>query len=178
MAYYYFDFNDPEKQKALSLVSSVISQLCAQRASLCSHTRDLYIKNQEGLHKPLLYDLLQTLGSTIKDFHSVYIVIDALDECPQKDQQRDELLQIIEEIHNWNMTQSRILVTSRKESDIDDVLQPLLTEPALCVQSGRVHADIQLHVHNELRDLAKKKRWSTDLVTEMQDVLVNGANGM
>lgn len=114
----------------------------------------------------------------IKDYHTVYIVIDALDECPQKDEQRDELLRIIEEIHKSNMTQLRILVTSRREYDISDVLEPLLTDSAVCIQSAQVKADIQLHVQNELKDLAKKKRWKPNLVSEIQEVLVNGANGM
>lgn len=178
LAYYYFDFNDPSKQKVSHLLSSIIAQLLSQNKGLPQRCRQLFEKANEGRQIPLLKDLKDTLGCLLKEFNDVFIVVDALDECPEKNEEREELLSTVEELHSWSRRELHLLVTSRRLPDIEAVLDPILTTPAISIQNEQIDVDIQLHIKCELAAISKKRKWSDDLKTEVEDALVKGANGM
>ena len=71
------------------------------------------------------------------------IVLDALDEC----EDREEFLPCFEELHKSGNI--RILVTSRKEKDIRDVLRIHVTI-ALDQEGKHIHADMEKHIRQEL----------------------------
>lgn len=178
LAYYYFDFNDPKKQTATNFLSSIIAQLCSQTGYLPERARSLYLKCHEGRQRPLLQDLMGLLGWLHREFEDVYIVVDALDECAEAHGEREELLEMIEAIHAWDSKAVHLLATSRRELDIEAVVSPLLTRPAVAIQEEQVNADIKIHVECEVGVIARKKRWSGDLVAEVEAALVGGSNGM
>ena len=176
--YYYFDFNDLEKQKASSFLSSVVAQLCSQSTRLLDGAQDIYHKCHDGHQKPTLKDLQAALDRILKGFGKVFLVMDALDECSMEDNEREQLLKIINNIHVSSSQSLHLLATSRRESDIEAVLVPMLTIPAISIQSARVDADIKIHVRSELGALGKRKNWPHDLLTEIEETLVREANGM
>ena len=114
----------------------------------------------------------------MEEFSDVFIVVDALDECPEKNEEREELLSSVEELHSWSKRELHLLVTSRRLSDIEAVLDPILTTPAISIQNEQINVDIQLHIKSELAAISKKRKWSDDLKAEVEDALVKGANGM
>jgi hypothetical protein len=77
----------------------------------------------------------------------VYIIVDALDECSE----REELLVLIEDIIDWKLTTLHTLATSRKEQDIEDCLSTLVSNE-IDIQSTLVDADIRVHVRERLRN--------------------------
>ena len=176
--YYYFDFNDLEKQKASSFLSSVVAQLCSQSTTLLDGAQDIYHKCHDGHQKPTLKDLQAALDRILKGFGKVFLVMDALDECCMEDNEREQLLKIINNIHVSSSQSLHLLATSRRELDIEAVLVPMLTIPAISIQSARVDADIKIHVRSELGTLGKRKNWPHDLLTEIEETLVREANGM
>lgn len=103
-----------------------------------------------------------------------FLVIDALDECTQ----REELLDLIEEICSWKLLSLKILTTSRSERDIEDVLSTLST--CICIESAEIDSDIRLYVDKRLNSDHKLKKWSSNaaLTKEIRMALVNGADGM
>jgi len=117
------------------------------------------------------------LASFVDNFDDVSIVIDALDECP-KDGERGELLDAISDIKSRLMDNFHTLVTSRREPDIEAVLLPLVTTPAISLQGSHVDMDIQAHISHQLATDPKLKKWSPEIKLEIEHALTTGANGM
>jgi len=119
-AYFYFDFNDSEKQNVQSFVSSLIVQLCRQLPELPEELEDLHSKCHNGQQILTVQRLTTALKNMIGSFRSVLIVVDALDECPKSTEERDELLGIMMDISRSGY---QLLVTSRMETDIADAFK-------------------------------------------------------
>ena len=117
------------------------------------------------------------MGS-LEGLEDAFVVADALDECPKDNDEREELLKIFETIHGWTKSSLHLLATSRRETDIESALNPLLCLPAIPIGDDQVDADIRIYVKSELEALSKQKRWPRDLVIEVEETLVRGATGM
>ena len=178
LAYYYFDFNEPTKQKAANFLSSVIAQLCFQCSVLPDGVKRLYQRCNDGNQTPTWKDLLTALKGSLEGLENAFIVADAVDECPKDNNEREDLLKIVNSVHGWANSSLHLLTTSRRETDIESALAPLLCLPAISIGSAQVDADIKVYVKSELERLSKEKRWPRDLAIEIEDTLVRGATGM
>jgi ankyrin repeat domain-containing protein 50 len=177
LAYFYFDFNDPEKQKISNLVSCLLAQLCNKLDDLPDQLKVLYKGCSEGQHRASVHDLKVILPLVVKDIEDVFIVIDGLDECA-KIGERGELLTLVEEIHAWSLSKLHLLVTSRPEPDIKSLLAPLVESQAISIQGSQVDSDINLHIRSQLSTDPKLKKWPNDVKVEIENALTARANGM
>ena len=172
-AYFYFDFNDLTKQQTQNMIRSLIVQLLGK----LSHTPDMlkrvYAQSQNGQRQPSAEDLEDVLHYLLSAYREVFIVLDALDECSD----RDLLLDTIEKVRGWNFSGLHLLATSRKENDIDLVIQPLATHQ-VSIQNALVDADIQVYILDRLKNDPKLKKWPTSVQQEIQEALLKGAQGM
>ena len=92
-AYFYFDFNDTEKQLSKNLIRTQLSAQC----SICPVALlRLHSHHQGGSRQPKTGDLIDVLKHLMETFQAVFIVADALDECTD----RDDLLDFIEMYRN------------------------------------------------------------------------------
>ena len=178
LAYYYFDFNEPTKQKAANFLSSVLAQLCSQCSVLPDGVRRLHQRCNDGNQRPTSKDLLTALIASLEGFEDAFVVADALDECPKDNDEREELLNILKIIHGWANSSLHLLITSRRETDIESAIAPLLCLPAISIGDAQVDTDIRIYVKSELEALSKQKKWPRDLVIEVEETLVRGATGM
>lgn len=96
IAYFYFDCNEPGKQNATSFVSTLIAQLCNHLAELPEELTKLYETCNNGTQVAALYSLQAALFEVAKKLDTVFIVADALDECPNDRNLRVDLLELIE----------------------------------------------------------------------------------
>jgi hypothetical protein len=83
--YFFFDFNDPNKQKAEDMVKSLIWQLAAKSKPTVAFLQALYSEHHVQPVKTTLpiktwTDILLKL---LLKQHDCYIIIDALDECTE-----------------------------------------------------------------------------------------------
>jgi trehalose-6-phosphatase len=117
------------------------------------------------------------LWKVVEEFDHVFIVIDALDECP-KNERREQLLAVITDIHSRSLDNIHVLVTSRREPDIEETLLPLLRTPAISLQGSHVDLDIKLHISSQLSTDLKLKKWPDEIKAEIESALISGANGM
>jgi hypothetical protein len=173
IAYFYFDFGDTEKQRSDSLICSLITQLSAQASSCPDALKTLYSHNLNGERKPNMEGLMATLKHIIGGFEHVYVVLDALDEC----RDREQLLALVEEVVNWKIGELHILATSRVERDIADCIGPLVTAQ-INLHQTLVDADIQTHLRERLRNDPKLKRWPAKVHEQIEAALMEGAHGM
>ena len=173
VAYFYFDFNDPSKQQTDGMLRSLLTQLSAQSPSSMRHLEITYSALQNGQQQPTTAALTMLLNQMLIEFNDTFLVFDALDECTN----RDELHELITEISSWNLKSLHILTTSRKEKDIEDCLESLVT-CQICIQSAQVDADIKTLVLDRLSLDRRLNRWPTETKLEIEVALVAGANGM
>jgi hypothetical protein len=113
------------------------------------------------------------LKSLSGEFACTYIVVDALDEC----QDRKELLEILQQISRWGVDSLRLLVTSRRELDIETALLPSLKpETDARLQKESVDTDIMAFVR---KSLTESKWWDNEeLRQSIEDVLLTKSQGM
>lgn len=113
----------------------------------------------------------------VEELDHVFVVIDALDECP-KNEGREQLLVVITDIHSRSLDNLHVMVTSRREPDIEEALLPLLKTPAISLQGSQVDLDIRLHISSQLSTDPKLKKWPDETKAEIESALTSGANGM
>ncbi|KAK4060549.1 uncharacterized protein Triagg1_10674 [Trichoderma aggressivum f. europaeum] len=182
-AYYYFSFSDVKKQERDAMLASLIKQICCCRPNMPdSMTRLKKHKDQDM--RPPTEELQEELIATLRGFSKVYIVIDALDECPELGGRREDLMKTLRYILNAAPDNLHVMCTSRKESDIYAELERYLSEPT------RIEFDLSSYIHREAikRDIsqyidstladANYKSWSDIIKKKVKETLIDRSDGM
>ena len=115
--------------------------------------------------------IMKVLPSVLGMSHKRYIVLDALDEC----EEREDLLEILATF--LSIQSVNLLVTSRKERDITDALQMSVTFK-FDLESTLVDADVWVHVQRCLETDKQLKKWPISVKEEICESLIMGAHGM
>ncbi|KAI1522222.1 fibronectin type 3 and ankyrin repeat domain protein 1 [Pyrenophora tritici-repentis] len=88
---------------------------------------------------------------------------------------------MLETVAEWQLDNLHLLMTSRKERDIETSLESYVgEEDAICLQREVVDQDIQRYVQQRLRDKKSLAKWTKDaaISQEVEDALMRGACGM
>ena len=177
VAYFYFDFNELEKQKSDVMIRSLITQLSEQPTKELKELKLLFSFCNNGQRQPDTKSLLTVLKGILKGFNKAYVVLDALDECLD----RQQLLESVEEIQRWRLPQLHMLLTSRQLPDIQEVLELWTgSQNRIHIQSALVDADILIYVHERLQNDRELKRWRNkpQVQEEIKMTLMEKADGM
>ena len=183
LAYFYFDFKDTEKQDSRALLSSLLVQLSDHSDVFFDTLFSLYSAHKEGSEKPAndsiarcFKDMLTTMGQA-----PIYLIIDALDECPNDSgipSPREKVLEFMEELVKLRLPNLRLCITSRPEFDIRTMLQPLATqEVSLHDESGQ-QQDIVDYINFVVHSDKKMRKWRDDDKNMVIDKLIEKADGM
>ncbi|KAI4125302.1 MAG: hypothetical protein LQ347_005424 [Umbilicaria vellea] len=173
-AYYYFDFNDRAKQDDNNFLRSIIAQLSRGADIFPDLVQKLYDDFERTQIEPSAEILLDTLLTIILRHGHCFLTLDALDES-----EREGVLAILSRIGSRGLSNLHILVTSRKERDIEVVLAPIVTSiHSLSLDTTDVDADISLYVRQCLATDPKLRRWSDPVKAEIEASLAEGAHGM
>jgi Cdc6-like AAA superfamily ATPase len=177
VAYFYFDFNDQEKQIPELMVRSLISQLSQQCVKIPVVLETLFSSCENRQRHPSLDDFLQVLQYMIQEFPRSYIILDALDECTN----RAELMDVLKSMTEWRLEQCHILVTSRQERDIKSSLEDLVDKQHIIhLQSKSVDQDIHTYIRQRLSHDKNLEKWQKDcdIRQAIEEALLKGAHGM
>ena len=167
IAYYYFDFRYVKKQDCYGLLSSLISQLSAKSDSCYNILSQLYSDNGRGIRKPNIGALKDCMTDMLRlpGQGPIYIVIDALDECPNvlgSPSAREEVLELIGELVDLKLPNLHLCAASRLEIDIRIVLEPLTTfKVSLHDESGQKE-DIIRYIESIVHSDTNMRRWNED----------------
>lgn len=181
LAYFYFSFSDSQKQTVDGMISSLIRQISARRPNIPQAVQSLgEYKNRGG--RPDTETLMEALVASMQGFSAVYIVVDALDECPITNDERKKLLNSLRHILKAAPDSLHMFCTSRKEANIDKALRPLLLEPLgdeinLSNQTEHLNGDIAQYIDSILAD-ANYNTWPKGVKEETRRVLMKKADGM
>ena len=187
IAYFYFDFRDTDKQSLHNLVPSLLSQLSASSDPRCDILSHLYLAHERDNKQPsditLVECLKQMFAVTLPDHRPVYLIIDAIDECPNNSgipTPRERVLQLIQELVDLRLSHLHICVTSRPEIDIQYVLDPLTSlKVSLHDQTGQKE-DIAEYIRSVVYSDSEQimKRWRAEDKEIVIETLTERANGM
>ena len=183
LAYFYFDFKDTKKQDSCALLSSLLVQLSNHSDQFCDVLHELYSEHEDGSQQPSHASLLRCLKGMLAIAGSgpVYLVMDALDECPNDSgipSSRERMLMTVKELVELRHSNLRICVTSRPEYDIRTTLGPLATQQVSLHDECGQKQDINNYITSVVRSDGKMKKWrdaEKDMVIEK---LTSKADGM
>jgi len=172
VAYYYFDFADSNKQSVSSLLKSIIFQLISSAQSISGPAFELF-ERCRGLQEPSLDDLLGVLLFELANFESMVLAVDALDECPEHERSL-----FFKQLLRYPLPKGlRVVITSRKEPDIESALKDTASH-IISIQSSVIDADVRIHVHNAISGDPTLRKWKPDIRQEILDGIVHGSQGM
>jgi len=181
-AYYYFDFNDIEKQDRRGLLSSLLIQLCTRSHRGYHILSNLFGANANGLGQPSEVDMIQCLKEVLKLLRHgrVYIIVDAVDESLNAGtpSPREKVLRLIKELIDLRHPNMRFCITSRPEVDIRTVLEPLaFPNVSLDDQAGQKR-DIVKYIESVVESDPNMQRWTREDRQLVIDSLSEKAKGM
>jgi hypothetical protein len=178
--YWYFTFADAEKQKRANMVGSLIADICSNRRDTPSTLQLAYDQANYGQQQPTFKTLMVMLKEVILGFENIFLVVDALDECPRHDAEREAVLNVLHEVHSWNMSSMHVLATSRREIDIQDSFDNIL-EQSNHAQSlsleGQIADDIKKYIQHRLGHRIFQK-WRPELKQDVERQLSAKADSM
>ncbi|KAN0128638.1 hypothetical protein V8E53_013557 [Lactarius tabidus] len=186
IAYFYFDFRDLDKQNRRNLLPSLLVQLSAQSSLRCDIFHRLYLEHEKGTQNPTETALMQCLRDmlSIPDQPPIYIILDALDECPNScgiPSSRAQVLSLVKQLMDLRLPHLHICVTSRPEFDIRATLGRLaLHSVSLHDESGQKE-DIVDYVKSVVysdSDETMMKRWREEDKKMVVETLSEKADGM
>ena len=183
LAYFYFDFKDKEKQDLRALLSSLLIQLSDQSDIFFDILFSLYSVHKKAAETPTDDSLAECLRDmlTITGQVPIYLVIDALDECPNDTgipPSREKVLQLVKnliEVHHPNL---RLCITSRPEFDIRATLDSLATQQVSLHDEKGQKQDIIDYVTSVLHSDSKMKKWRDMDKNMVVEKLSEKADGM
>ena len=175
LAYFFFSFRETEKQKASNLSRSILAQLLEQIDHIPTTIQAFYEQYQHGV--PSERGVMNSIRDLITKSQT-YIIVDALDECPNTEDERAELCNILKTMHSWNCERLHILVTSRKEADLMESLQPIVTQEPIGIQGSVIDTDIRKFVRTQLQVNSRLSKLSGELRAEIEQTLVKKSGGM
>jgi hypothetical protein len=183
MAYFYFDFRDIDKQKLQNLLPSLLIQLSAGSDSCCDILSQLYSTHDRGVRKPSDLAMVKCLKEmlSLEAQPPVYIILDALDECPITSSipsPREEVLEFVDELVSLHLLNVHICVTSRPEHDIRAVLECLTEHPVSLHDESGQQEDIANFVASFVCSDNRMKRWREEDRSLVIKTLSERADGM
>jgi len=176
LVYFYFDFNDTNKQSLENMARALISQISHSCEPSREHLRSLFLTCKDGSQQPELSSILQTLTNMICQAKEATIVLDALDESDT----REAVLEWVQELLNAKH-ELHILVTSRKEEDIySKIRKSHSDEETVAIQGNGVAKDIRAYIHTRIRSQNDLERWASrpDVQKKIETKLMEEADGM
>ena len=183
MAYYYFDFRDTNKQNRRGFLSSLLCQLCAESDPCYDVFHRLYSAHAGGSREPSDNALAQCLKNMLQldGQPPIYIIIDALDECPNSSgipTPREKVLEFLEDLIDYELPNVRLCISSRPEFDIRSVLEPLASfRVSLHDETGQ-KKDIQDYMNAVVHSDRKMRKWRAPDKQLVIDTLSERADGM
>jgi hypothetical protein len=183
LAFFYCDFREDQKKDLRGLLSSFLIQLCHQSDSYSDVLSNLYLEHNSGSRQPSDNALVKCIKEILKlpGRAPVYLIIDAVDECPitsSVSSPRDKVLMLVEELIDSQVPNLRTCVTSRPETDIKAVLDPLTFRCiSLHDEIGQMK-DIENYIKSVVNTDRIMRRWKPADKQLVIEVLMDKADGM
>ena len=175
-AYFFFDGRD--SQKDLQLHDKLIRSLIWQFSLKCKDgvpkvLVNLYARCGNGHQEPTLDDLWITLHRILDGFSSTFIILDALDECTEREKTLNWIQTfILEKDINLGL---HLIVTSRPEPQIEDKFK---SYHCLDLVEESENHDLVAYVDYQLQNDSDLQKWNPETQEQIKLTLMKQADGM
>lgn len=171
VAYVYCNYKDQERQDASSMLAALTKQLVQARPSTIEPVEQLYRQHINQSTKPSLEDIVGAFQRVIMQYTTVYVVVDALDECRNSDGTRHQFLTKLKELQATHDV--RLLTTSRI---IPEIQNAFIEAARLEVRAD--DKDVRRFVAGQMYRLPKCVQHDAVLQEMVQDKIVQAVDGM
>ena len=162
-----------EKQSSKKAIRSLLFQFTLQQQNRLQILENLYQRCGNGQQQPAEDVIRSLLKDVVVCTGHKYIILDALDECTD----REDFITFIHELVDLQKGGLRIIITSRREKDIEEQLGSIANYN-VNIQSAIVDEDIRIYVRDRLATDIKLKKWPGKVQEEIISVLTEKADGM
>ncbi|KAN0141459.1 hypothetical protein V8E53_000704 [Lactarius tabidus] len=183
LAYFYFDFRDEQKQNVRKAVTSLLIQLSAYSLPCCDIIHRLFSAHGKGTQQPsigILIDCLKEMITVMAQQHPAFIVMDALDECPDDGipTPREQVLKLVKDLVSLQLPNLRICLSSCPEIGIQTILKPLAVHAISLHDETGHNAVIASYVSAVVSSDARMRRWRDEDRSLVVEGLSERADGM
>lgn len=145
-------FNHKDKPSAVEFLGTLLKQLLQQKgAQISPKLRDLHATHLKRKTRPSLNEISDLLVFESGAVSKLYMVVDALDECPMEANTKDNVLRVLQKLPNLHL-----LVTSRPHVDIGCDFNTV----ELGIQANK--HDMEAFVRGRLEEEPNLKRYVRD----------------
>ena len=183
LAFFYCDFREDQKKNLRGLLTSLLVQLGEQSDACSAILSGFHDSHGRGSQHASDNELLGCLKDMLKlpGQATVYIIIDALDECPKTIgllHPREKVLNAVKDLVDLKISNLRICATSRPEADIVTVLELLAFRSVSLEDEGGQFKDITEYVKSFVNTDSEMREWKEADKQMVIEVLSKKANGM
>ena len=158
-----------KEQDIASILMAIMKQLVQGHSSSMEPAERLYQRHENKGTRPSLDEVNNALLEVLAHYPSVYIVVDALDECPN-DTRRIFLAKLRELQAVWDI---RVMATSRFIRDIQDTFKD-----ALNLEVRASDEDVERFVAGQIYKLPRCIQRDASLQKMVQAKIVEAVDGM
>jgi len=177
ISFAYYNYRKPELGDLSIIIGALIKQLCQKKDYIPSEL----LRLRHDSHSNLTASNPDSFVSLAKSFKEVFIILDALDECPEHERHR--IIGFINKVVA-ELQCAKIFITSRREADIVEAFEGKTS--TVQIEAKNVAADIALYVRDEVAKAKLPGGWngkrlyltSDKLQGKIIDTLVSKADGM
>jgi Cdc6-like AAA superfamily ATPase len=172
IAWLYCNYKSRNEQTEIELLAALLKHLVQDETpGVVKIVKTLQEQCASRKSKPALEELKKTLQDVLASLSTVYIVIDALDECPSDDGTRRQLLACIRELQSC--TDLRLMVTSRHIHEITDKFQDATT-----IEVRAHDEDVTRFVTGQMDRLPRCIQRDAELQKLVQEKITGAIDGM
>jgi len=171
VAYIYCNYKAQADQTVSNLLAAILKQLVCARPSIVEPVSCLYEHHALRNTRPSLEEIFSTLQSIVRNYSSVYVILDALDECSYQDSTSSRLLAKFYDLQKE--ADLRIMVTSRFIHDVEKKFK------SMARLEVRAHdTDVKQFVEGQIYRLPNCVQRDKVLRDFVQDKIVEAVDGM
>ncbi|KFX95786.1 hypothetical protein V490_03675 [Pseudogymnoascus sp. VKM F-3557] len=171
VAQIFFDYKTQSGQNITSLLSAILKQLVQAKPSAAKAATILYQRHSSQGTRPSLDEIFAALKTSMMSFCTVYIIVDALDECSDRDGTRSQFLAKLRDLQDE--FDLHLMVTSRANPDI---VSQFTSSTTLEIRASP--ADVKQFVRGQIYRLPKCVQRDNKLQGEIEDKIVEAVDGM
>jgi len=180
--FFFCDGKDSTHNSIQLFLRTIIRQLLDQSEACRFHARDIYDKQTKESKSSLgISENLKLIQKFFQEFTRVFLVVDGLDEIPEKEDISEALKDFTKPSELSPLAESKvcsvnIILTSRLDMPIQRVLSQVIS--VHLVLGDNIHSDLELYVKEEIqsRIISKKLRLrDRNLGHLIQSTIINRA---
>ena len=171
VVYIYCNYKMQSEQTTVNLVASLLKQLLQQQGVVSDDLKSLYQRHVKDETRPTLDDVFNMLQAEMNRYTRVFVVVDALDECPAENRVRQNLLSglnALQASHSVSlMTTSRLIL---------DIMQEFQNSLHLEIRANE--EDVRRYLDGQMFRLAHCVRRNSNLQEAIKESIVKAVHGM